>query len=226
MLLEVFNKYLTELMYVEVYFTSDSRRTTCHFNTFRSRKQYLNHYTTLYQKVWQEFRQHTNLSLHHRYVSLKLNEADSMFILEGEEVISHRHILIFMNDAPVPFSDLNQPARLMLSAYLHVQYSALQELQHLCEEFFSIHRSCYVWDGHEIELLELLDSLWSTGYIRTLTQEKTKKMYFRRLCGFFNLPPPEDPCRRLGELIVREHPVSFLTALIRKYTAYWEEREG
>ncbi len=216
---------MTELAYVEAYFTSKGKKTTCHFNTFRTRKQYIGHYTTLFEKVCQEFQQHTSLVLHHKYVSLKLQETDNMFIREGEEVVSHRHILIFMNDTPVPLSDLPPPARLMLSSYLRVQYSALQELQHLCEELLSVHRSSYLWLGHEIDLLELGDSLWSSGYIRSLLQEKTKKMYFKCLFGFFNLPLPEDPCQRLGELAVREHPVSFLPALTQKYKDYWEERE-
>ncbi len=47
------------------------------------------------------------------------------------------------------------------------------------KKFFSIHRSCHVWVGRETELL---DSLWSTGYIRSLTQEKTKK---RNILGKF-----------------------------------------
>ena len=81
------------------------------------------------------------------------------------------------------------------------------------------------WTGKEIELLELGDALWTTGYIRPLAKEKTKRLYFRRLFGFFNLPVPDDPCHRLGELGLRGRPDIFLAWLRDRYLSYWEDRE-
>ena len=109
--------------------------------------------------------------------------------------------------------------------FYKIQYSSWLELCRLCESFFSVYPGYYIWTGKEIELLELGDALWTTGYIRPLAKEKTKRLYFRRLFGFFNLPVPDDPCHRLGELGLRGRPDIFLAWLRDRYLSYWEDRE-
>ena len=58
------------------------------------------------------------------------------------------------------------------------------------------------------------------------SMEKTKKQYFRRLFGFFNLPLPDDPCHRLGEISLRARPDLFLSWLRDNYLVYREDREA
>lgn len=213
-------------MYAEVCFPSAGTKTTCHFNHFRSRRQYIYSCLQFSQLVLEELHKTELLSLHRQYVDVKLQEVGKMFLLEGDEVISHRHLLVFQDGNAVPGTDLDFQSRQLLSAFLKIQYSAWLELCHLCESFFSVYRGYYLWQGNEIELLELGDALWVSGRIQPLVSEKTKKMYFKRLFGFFNLPLPDAPCHRLGELGLRAHPDSFLSWLRNEYRIYWEEREA
>lgn len=226
MLLKVFNKYITELMYAEVYFTSAGRVPACRFNRFRSRRKYIYSCLEYSRSICNELEQAGLCPYYHRYITLKLQEAGKMFVVENGEVVSHRNILVYLEGDPVPVAGLDIRYRRLLSAFLSLQYSAWVELCHLCESFFSVYRGAYLWQGNEIELLELGDALWGCGYIRPLSAEKTKKIYFRHLFGFFNLPVREDPCHRLGELALRSHPDSFLVRLRDKYRVYWESRES
>ena len=146
-------------------------------------------------------------------------------IFEGGEVVSHRNLLVYQNEIPVSPDILNGSSRHLLGSFLQIQYSSWLELCRLCESFFSVYPGYYIWTGKEIELLELGDALWTTGYIRPLAKEKTKRLYFRRLFGFFNLPVPDDPCHRLGELGLRGRPDIFLAWLRDRYLSYWEDRE-
>ena len=148
-----------------------------------------------------------------------------MFIFEGGEVVSHRNLLVYQNEIPVSPDILNGSSRHLIGSFLQIQYSSWLELCRLCESFFSVYPGYYIWTGKEIELLELGDALWTTGYIRPLAKEKTKRLYFRRLFGFFNLPVPDDPCHRLGELGLRGRPDIFLAWLRDRYLSYWEDRE-
>lgn len=213
-------------MYAEVYFPPAGAKTACIFNHFRSRRQYIGFYMQFSHLVWEELHKAELLYLHRQYIAFKLQEVGKMFLIEGGEVISHRNLLVFQEGKAVPGYCLDPQSRQLLSAFLKVQYSAWLELCHLCESFFSVYRSCYLWQGNEIELLELGDALWVSGRILPLIPEKTKKMYFRRLFGFFNLPLPDAPCRRLGEIGLRARPDSFLSWLRDKYRLFWEERDS
>lgn len=213
-------------MYAEVYISSAGVKTLCRFNHFRSRQQYLCFCSHSLYSVWDELNQGGSLSGYRRYISFKLQEAGRLFIFEGGEVVAHRNLLVCQNEIPVTLDILNTSSRYLLRSFLQIQYSSWLELCRLCEAFFSVYRGYYVWAGKEIELLELGDALWTTGYIRPLAKEKTKKLYFRRLFGYFNLPVPDDPCHRLGELGLRARPDNFLAWLQDKYFSYWEDREN
>lgn len=226
MLLKAFDKYMTEFLYVEVYFSSGGRRKMCHFNHFRSRQQYLCFCSHASHLVWEELGMAAAFPADHRYVATKLQEAGEMFVFEGDEIVSHRNILVFQDEIPVSPDMLDASSCRLLRAFLQIQYSAWLELCRLCETVYSVYRGNYAWNGKEIELLELGDALWTAGYIRPLTKEKTKRLYFRRLFGFFNLSVSGDPCHRLGELGVRSRPDTFLSWLRDKYCSYWEDREG
>ena len=122
-----------------------------------------------------------SLSDYHKYISFKLQEAGRLFIFEGGEVVSHRNLLVYQNEIPVSPDILNGSSRHLLGSFLQIQYSSWLELCRLCESFFSVYPGYYIWTGKEIELLELGDALWTTGYIRPLAKEKTKRLYFRAL---------------------------------------------
>lgn len=225
MLLKAFDRYITEFMYAEVYFSSVGKRPVCRFNRFRSRRQYLCFCTRAFHAICEELDK-TGLSPPHlRYMAMKLQEVGKQFVFEGEELVSRHNLLVFLNEKIVPPEVLDISSRRLLRAYLEVQYSLWQELCRLYESFSAVFRGDYRWGGKEIELFELGDALWTSGYILPLTEKKTKKLYFRNLFGFFNLSVPADPCRRLGELSVRSRPVHFLSLLQEKYLSYWEERE-
>ncbi len=226
MLLKAFDKYIAEFLYAEAYFPTAKAKRVCRFNRFRSRRQYLNFCTKAVHSVWEELNTAGNSPLYSRYVAFKLEEAGKMFIFEGENLVSHRNLLVFQKGIPVSPKVLNTPSRRLLRSFLQIQYFAWQELCRLCETFYSVYHGYYVWKGKEIELLELGDALWTAGYIYPLPGKNTKKLYFQRLFGFFNLEPPDDPCHRLGELGLRSRPDAFLSALRDKYCSYWEEREG
>lgn len=225
MVLKAFEKYISELMYSEAYFTSNGKKTVCHFNNFRSRQKYLLFCGNLAQQVWQELQQTSDCPHHRQYISLRLQEAGKLFVVENDTVVSHRHLVAFVNGTAVSPSSLDEPSRFLLSAYLCLQHSAWQALCRLCETIFSVYRSCYLWLGNEIDLLELADALWATGFVQVSANDRSKKKYFCHLLAFFNLPVPADPCRRLGELTARKRPDSFLAALQEKYRDYWKERE-
>lgn len=226
MLLKVFDKYITELMYAEVYFPAAGAKTACNFNHFRSRRQYISSCTQLSHLVWEELHKTELPAQQRQYMAVKLQEVGKMFLIEDDKVVSHRNLLVYQNNKLVPMSDLDPQACQLLSAFLNIQYSAWLELCNFCESCLSVYRGNYLWKGNEIELLELGDALWVSGRIQPLTPEKTKKMYFKRLFGFFNLPVPDDPCRRLGELALRTLPDSFLSWLRDFYRNYREERDS
>lgn len=212
-------------MYAEAYFPPAKFKMTCHFNGFQSRRKYTYFCSQFLHSVWEEWNKTESLASSRRYMLFKLQEAGRMFIFEDGKLVSHQNILIYQNQIPVSLNTLNNSCRCLLSAFLQTQYTAWMELCRLFETFFSVYRGYYAWTGNEIELLELGDALWSAGYIRSLTQEKTKRLYFRRLFGFFNLSVPDDPCHRLGELGQRSRPDVFLSWLRDKYLSYWEDRE-
>ena len=213
-------------MYAEAYFSSAGGRIVCRFNRFRSRRQYLCFCTHASHEVWEELDRRGLSPPHRRYMFVKLEEAGKMFVFEGNEIASHRNLLIFRDEHPVSVEMLDLSSCRLLRAYLQVQYSAWLELCRFYEAFSPVYRGHYRWGGKEIELFELGDALWAAGYIRPLTEEKTKKLYFRRLFGFFNLPVPDDPCHRIGEFGLRSRPDLFLSLLRDKYRSYWEERES
>lgn len=212
-------------MYAKAYISSGGVKILCRFNHFRSRQQFLFFCSHSLHSVWEEWNKDGSLSDYHKYISFKLQEAGRLFIFEGGEVVSHRNLLVYQNEIPVSPDILNGSSRHMLGSFLQIQYSSWLELCRLCESFFSVYPGYYIWTGKEIELLELGDALWTTGYIRPLAKEKTKRLYFRRLFGFFNLPVPDDPCHRLGELGLRGRPDIFLAWLRDRYLSYWEDRE-
>ncbi len=225
MLLKAFDKYITEFLYAEVYFPAAGVKTVCCYNHFRSRRQYLCFCTDAAHSVWEELNKTGIFLLHSKYVNFKLQEAGKMFIFEGEKLVSHRHLLVFQNETPVDPDSLDAASRRLLQSFLQIQYSAWLELCRLCEDFYSVYQGFYAWGGKEIELLELCDALWRSGYIRPLTKGNTKKLYFQHLFVFFNLTAPDDPCRRLGEIGLRARPDAFLSLLRDKYHSYWEEQE-
>lgn len=225
MLLKAFDKYITELMYAEVYFPSAGNMRACVFNRFRSRRQYIYSWLQLSQQVLTELNK-TGLPCHHwQYVTVRLQEAGKNFISENGRIVLHRNILVYRCGVAVGVAELDVQSRHILAAYLSVQYSAWVEMCSLCESFFSVYRGNYLWQGKEIELLELCDALWVSERVRPLAAERTKKQYFRRLFGFFNLPLPDDPCHRLGEISLRARPDLFLSWLHDNYLVYWEDRE-
>lgn len=155
-------------MYAEAYISSGGVKTLCRFNHFRSRQQFLFFCSHSLHSVWEEWNKDGSLSDYHKYISFKLQEAGRLFIFEGGEVVSHRNLLVYQNEIPVSPDILNGSSRHLLGSFLQIQYSSWLELCRLCESFFSVYPGYYIWTGKEIELLELGDALWTTGYIRPL----------------------------------------------------------
>lgn len=213
-------------MYAEVYFSSAEDKLTCHFNHFRSRRQYIYSCLQFSQLVCYELTKTELLRPHQLYVDAKLQETGKMFVFEGGEVVSHCNLLVFRGGNTIAESDLDIQSRRLLMAFLKIQHSAWLGLCRLCESFFSVHRGYYVWQGNEIELLELGDALWIAGNVRPVAGGKTKRLYFKHLFGFFNLPVPDNPCHRLGEIGLRSRPDSFLSRLCEKYLVHWEDKEA
>lgn len=206
MSLKAFEKYITELMYAEVFFPAGRAGTACVFNTFRSRKQYISAWLQLSRQVAAELGKAYLCGWERQYVFFRLQQAGKMFICEGQEVVSHYNLLIFYGGTIVDAATLEGQERRLLGAFLRLQYAAWQELCELCNSVLSFYQGDYVWQGNVLELLELGDALWVTGRVCPQNTGKTKRQYLCRLLALFRLPVPEQPCRRLGELAARARP--------------------
>ena len=221
-----FEKFISELMYAEIYFSTSGTKLVCHFNHFRSFQKYLYFCNSSLSEVWGELNKKELLSFERHYLSLRLEEIGKLFIYEGEKVVSHRHLMIFADGVPIEFCCLNPQCRCFLSAYLSIQYNAWHNLYCLFDGSSSFYQSNYVWQWDVIAILELGDALWNLCFVQAQGPEKSKKAYLQHLFAFFNLPVPDDPCRRLNELGKRAVPYTFLMQLTEQYRQYWEEREG
>lgn len=225
MLLKVFDNYIAELMGAEVYLSSGPLADRCVYNRCRSRRQYLKMWIQLYQRLVKELQNGELQSFQQEYFSYMLRHAGTVFVLDGTEVVFHRHLLIHCGGSVIFEKELGESARCILRAYLKIQYDAWIVLGELLDSYLSVYRGYDRWTGQEIELLELGDALWTFEKVRPLVAGETKRLYFKRLFGYFNLPVPERPCHRLGEIGRRERPHSFLFWLQEKYEAYWKRRD-
>lgn len=225
MVFTAFDKYIAGLMYAEVFFSAGKAGVNCVFNTFRSRKQYINAWLQLSRQVAVELDKTDLCGQERKYIFFRLQQAGKMFICEGQEVVSHYNLLAFCGSIPVRAATLNGPEQLLLRAFLRIQYMAWLELCELCNSALSFYQGHYAWQGNALELLELGDALWVTGRVCPQTAEKSKRQYLRRLLALFHLPVSDQPCRRLGELVGRIRPDAFITWLHEKYRDYWHKRE-
>lgn len=221
-----FEKFISELMYAEVYLSVSGSKSVCHFNHFRSFQKYLYFCNCSLEKVWHGLNKKELCPTERRFLLSRLEHVGRLFTVERETVVTHRHLVVYEQGVPVAPDSLSFSSRCLLLSYLNIQYDAWRGLCRLCENFLTCYQGDYVWKGDLIELLELGDALWSFDLVEPLGGEKSKKSYFQRLFSFFNLPVPEDPCRRLGELGKRALPHAFLTRLSEYYCRYWQEREG
>ena len=220
-----FDKYITELMYAEIFFPAGRAGAACVFNTFRSRKQYIGAWLQLSRQVVAELSKTDLCSQERQYIFFRLQQTGKMFICEGKEVVSHYNLLVFYEGKSIDAAMLEKQEQRLLLAFLRLQYTAWLELCELCNSLLSFYQGHYVWQGNVLELLELGDALWVTGRVCPRTAGKTKRQYLRRLLALFRLPVPDQPCRRLGELASRARPDAFITWLHEKYHDYWRKRE-
>lgn len=223
--LKAFDKYITELMYAEIFFPAGRAGATCVFNTFRSRKQYIGAWLQLSRQVVAELGKTDLCSQERQYIFFRLQQTGKMFICEGQEVVSHYNLLVFYGGKSVDAATLERQEQRLLWAFLRLQYTAWLELCELCNSLLAFYQGHYAWQGNVLELLELGDALWVTGRICPQTTGKTKRQYLHRLLALFRLPVPDQPCRRLGELASRARPDTFITWLHEKYHDYWRKRE-
>ena len=143
----------------------------------------------------------------------RLQQVGKLFICEGQEVVSHSHLLVHRGGMPVHVATLDVHEQMLLRSFLRIQYTAWLELCELCNSVLSFYQGNYVWQGNVLELLELGDALWVTGRVSPQDGEKSKRQYLRRLLALFRFPVPDQPCRRLGELTGRVRPDTFVTWL-------------
>lgn len=225
MILKAFNSYVAGLMYADVFFPSERGNTSCVFNSFRTRKQYIGSWLELSRQVAEELGKRALSAQERQVVFLRLQQVGKLFICEGEEVVSHYHLMAFRGGVPVCAAALEGAEVVHLRAFLRIQYMAWVELCELCNSALSFYQGNYVWRGNVLELLELGDALWVTGRVCPQGGEKSKRQYLRRLLALFRFPVPDQPCRRLGELAGRMRPDAFVTWLHQKYRDYWHQRE-
>lgn len=225
MILKAFDNYVTGLMYADIFFPSERGSTTCVFNSYRSRKQYISAWLQLSRLIAVELGG-ISLSVQERQiVFLRLQQVGKLFISEGQEVVSHCHLLVYRGGMPVHASSLDGHEQMILRSFLRIQYMAWVELCEICNSALSFYQGDYAWQGNVLDLLELGDALWVTGRVCPQSGEKSKRQYLRRLLALFRFPVLDQPCRRLGELAGRIRPDTFVTWLHQKYRDYWHERE-
>lgn len=225
MLKVAFNNYLVELMCAEIYFPAETGSNSCIFNHFRSRKQYLFFWLKLSDLLYEELKMAKLDPEQRQYIFIRLQEIGKLFVIEDQEVVGHRYLLIYCDGNPVCANQLDSRQQYLLRIYLKLQHDAWIVLCNLCNMAFALYQGHYCWIGNSISLLELGDALWVTGCIRPLDAEKTKEQYLRRLLALFHCPVPEHPGHRLGELPLRGHPDSFITSLHEKYSDHWRNRD-
>ncbi len=225
MVLKTFDRYVAGLMYAEVFFPAGGAGSACVFNTFRSRKQYIAEWLQLSRQVAEELGKTDLCGRERQYIFFRLQQTGKLFICEGQEVVSHYNLLVFYGGIPVTADTLGRHERILLLAFLRLQYMAWLELCELCNSVFSLYQGHYTWQGDILELIELGDALWVTERVCPQATGKTKRQYLRRLLALFHLPVPDQPCRRLGELAGRARPDAFITWLHEKYRDYWHKRE-
>ena len=225
-MLTKFEKFLADLMHVDVFFIYSGAQPVCRFNQFRSRKKYLEYCNLSLEGVWRELHKKELSVDEQRYLFIRLEEAGGLFVLDAGKVVSHRYLLISCAGKFMSVDDLDEPCYRLLEAYLEIQHAAWSGLLHLCRELYSYCRGSYVWKKDTLSLLELGDALWTQGIIGNIGGESTKKAYLRQLLSFFNLPDLHDPCHRLGELGKRSVPHAFLQQLSAEYGHYWADKES
>lgn len=225
MILKAFDNYVTGLMYADIFFPSGRGSTACVFNTFRSRKQYIGAWLQLSRLMAVELGKISLGAQERQSVFFRLQQVGKLFICEGQEVVSHSHLLVHRGGMPVHVATLDVHEQMLLRSLLRIQYTAWLELCELCNSVLSFYQGNYVWQGNVLELLELGDALWVTGRVSPQDGEKSKRQYLRRLLALFRFPVPDQPCRRLGELTGRVRPDTFVTWLHQKYRDYWHKRE-
>ena len=206
MILKAFDNYVTGLMYADIFFPSGRGSTACVFNTFRSRKQYIGAWLQLSRLMAVELGKISLGAQERQSVFFRLQQVGKLFICEGQEVVSHSHLLVHRGGMPVHVATLDVHEQMLLRSFLRIQYTAWLELCELCNSVLSFYQGNYVWQGNVLELLELGDALWVTGRVSPQDGEKSKRQYLRRLLALFRFPVPDQPCRRLGELTGRVRP--------------------
>ncbi len=225
MLLGAFDNYITELMEADVSLSSGRLTNRCVYNGCRTRRQYIRMWLQLYRKLVEEL-QNADIQLFQReYFSTILLQAGEMFVREETEVVCHRNLLIRCGEVIVSGREMDDSFRRLLQGYLKIQYDAWVRLKDLFDSYLSVYRGHHLWTGQEIELLELGDALWMFGKVKPVSSGETKRWYFKRLFGYFNLPIPERPCHRLGEIGRRSRPHSFLYWLQGKYRDHWSNQD-
>ncbi|MDE7074818.1 MAG: hypothetical protein K2O69_07225, partial [Odoribacter sp.] len=137
MILKVFDKYVTGLMYAEVFFPSEQGSTACVFNSFRTRKQYIGSWLELSRQVAEELGKRALSAQERQVVFFRLQQVGKLFICEGAEVVSHYHLMAFRGGVPVCAAALEGAEVVHLRAFLRIQYMAWVELCELCNSALS-----------------------------------------------------------------------------------------
>ena len=191
-----FEKFISELMYAEVYLSVSGSKSVCHFNHFRSFQKYLYFCNCSLEKVWHGLNKKELCPTERRFLLSRLEHVGRLFTVERETVVAHRHLVVYEQGVPVAPDSLSFSSRCLLLSYLNIQYDAWRGLCRLCEDFLTCYQGDYVWKGDLIAARIAQDKIMC---VRELVRSIMPIVSHKEILTFlgFDMGVPRYPFRSL-----------------------------
>ena len=153
-----------------------------------------------------------------------LNRARLFFIFEDNGEIKHQNLYLSSGYPLLTDHPHQRDIKKMLQNYIYLQYESIQRIFDLVNSDYSMPESAYIWQASPSFLMEIGNSLLTTGKVMPIDNKSNKNNWYKALFQFLHMAEPQYIDQTLYKLNHRENPTRYLSNLLKQYEKWLSER--